>query len=232
MTNRGNWFRRLIEQLRILSFGIDESDKGSSSKWLLDKFKISKLTRFAIAGGNTKNITKLIFSRFSGNLPWFTNQKSCCGLKSVESQTAGWLKRTKKSKIMIHNKQIGRKYLFLFHIWAEPAATIFFTHRWSESRRTNEDSSPPNQFHAFGIREPLQEFFSLSPYSCLRLVNTELDSYLDKIYFMLRSERKNSQTMTLAFANCYNNCGNDNFKYFCASESSFQWKCWCAVNFI
>lgn len=55
MTHRGSELSRLIEQLRILSFGIDDNDKGSSSKWLLDKFKISKLLRFAIAAGNTKN---------------------------------------------------------------------------------------------------------------------------------------------------------------------------------
>jgi hypothetical protein len=47
--------RRLIEQFSIRSFGIDESDSGSSSKWLFDKFKISKLFKLAIAGGKTKN---------------------------------------------------------------------------------------------------------------------------------------------------------------------------------
>lgn len=55
MTYRGSELRRLMQQLRILSFGIAESDKGSSSKWLLDKFKISKLCKLAIAGGNTKS---------------------------------------------------------------------------------------------------------------------------------------------------------------------------------
>lgn len=54
MTHRGSELSRLIEQLRILSFGIDDKDKGSSSKWLLDKFKISRLLRFAIKAGNTK----------------------------------------------------------------------------------------------------------------------------------------------------------------------------------
>lgn len=50
-----------MEQLRILNFGIDESDSGSSSRWLLDKFRISKLVRFAIAGGNTKNTPMINF---------------------------------------------------------------------------------------------------------------------------------------------------------------------------
>lgn len=53
-THRGSELRRLMQQLRILSFGIDESDNGSSSSWLLDKLRISKLLRLAIAAGNTK----------------------------------------------------------------------------------------------------------------------------------------------------------------------------------
>ena len=84
MTHRGSELRRLIEQLRILSFGIDDSDKGSSSKWLLDKFKISRLTRLAIPGGNTKNSVKFNFSLktikkiilLTGNLV-MTKCKSC-----------------------------------------------------------------------------------------------------------------------------------------------------------
>lgn len=54
MTHRGSELSRLMEQLRIRSFGIDDSDSGNSSKWLFDRFKISKLLRLAIAGGNTK----------------------------------------------------------------------------------------------------------------------------------------------------------------------------------
>jgi hypothetical protein len=54
MTHRGSEFNRLMLQFKIRSFGIDESDSGSSSSLLLDKFKISKLFRLAIAGGNTE----------------------------------------------------------------------------------------------------------------------------------------------------------------------------------
>lgn len=50
---RGSVFSRLMEQLRILSFGIDDSERGSSSSWLLDRFKISRLIRFAMPGGTT-----------------------------------------------------------------------------------------------------------------------------------------------------------------------------------
>lgn len=64
MTHRGSELRRLIEQLRILSFGIDERDSGNSSRWLLDKFRISKFTKFAICGGNTKNERNYEFSLF------------------------------------------------------------------------------------------------------------------------------------------------------------------------
>lgn len=54
VTHRGSELSRLMEQLRILSFGIADSDSGSSSRWLLDKLRISKLLRLAMAAGNTE----------------------------------------------------------------------------------------------------------------------------------------------------------------------------------
>lgn len=76
--HRGRELRRLIEQLRIRSFGIDESDSGNSSKWLFERFKISRLLKFAIAGGNTKRrILKII--THSRTLHSLTHQQSCCG---------------------------------------------------------------------------------------------------------------------------------------------------------
>lgn len=47
----GNVFNLLMDTFRILNFGIEDSDTGSSSIWLLAKFKISKLMRLAIPGG-------------------------------------------------------------------------------------------------------------------------------------------------------------------------------------
>ena len=51
----GSELKRLIEQFSIRSFGIDDKLIGNSSKWLFDKFRISKFTKFAIPGGRAKN---------------------------------------------------------------------------------------------------------------------------------------------------------------------------------
>lgn len=71
VTHRGSELSRLIEQLRILSFGIADSDSGSSSRWLLDKLRISKLLRLAMAAGNTEISIKNYFHfhlRFSARI--------------------------------------------------------------------------------------------------------------------------------------------------------------------
>lgn len=63
---RGNAFRRLIERFKMRNFGIDEIDTGSSSTWLLAKFKISKFVKLAMPGGIAKwkwNFEKLFQSR-------------------------------------------------------------------------------------------------------------------------------------------------------------------------
>ena len=39
--------------LKIRNFGIEDKEVGSSSIWLLKRFKISKLIRLATAGGTT-----------------------------------------------------------------------------------------------------------------------------------------------------------------------------------
>lgn len=94
VTHRGNELRRLIEQLRILNFGIDESDSGRSSKWLLDKFRISKLIKLAIPGGNTKNRQKL-FSQLLNLMEAATYPIFCCATALGESRTTCWLKGRK-----------------------------------------------------------------------------------------------------------------------------------------
>lgn len=48
---RGNELRRFIDRFRIRNFGIDESETGSSSMWLLVKFNISKFVKLAMPGG-------------------------------------------------------------------------------------------------------------------------------------------------------------------------------------
>lgn len=41
---------------KILNFGIWDSETGNSEMWLLNRFKISKLTRFAKPGGMAATI--------------------------------------------------------------------------------------------------------------------------------------------------------------------------------
>lgn len=60
---RGNWFSRLIDTLSMRSFGIDDNDTGKSTIWLLDKFNISKLMRFAMPGGTLANLLWLNVTR-------------------------------------------------------------------------------------------------------------------------------------------------------------------------
>lgn len=47
-------------KFKILSFGRDESEVGSSSNWLLNKFRISRLDRFAKPGGTPEIIIFMI----------------------------------------------------------------------------------------------------------------------------------------------------------------------------
>lgn len=41
---------------KIRNLGIDESETGSSSIWLLNKFNISSCVKFAIPGGTSKKL--------------------------------------------------------------------------------------------------------------------------------------------------------------------------------
>ena len=50
----GKDFKRFIPRFRILNFVIPEIDAGTSVKALLNKFKISIFSKFAMAGGNSE----------------------------------------------------------------------------------------------------------------------------------------------------------------------------------
>lgn len=122
VTHRGSELRRLIEQLRILNFGIDESDSGSSSRWLLDKFRISKLIKFAIPGGNTKNRQKL-FSNFSMEASDSPDILLCDRVRRVTNNMLTARKKGARtldhySKITKLYKQMGGQIFFYFHNWA------------------------------------------------------------------------------------------------------------------
>lgn len=51
----GKLYNRFIETFKILSFGMEDNDNGSSSIWLFEKLIISKFVKFAKPGGTAKN---------------------------------------------------------------------------------------------------------------------------------------------------------------------------------
>lgn len=62
----GSEYSRFSDKFKMRSFGIDDKDRGSSSIWLLARFRISKLVRLAKPGGTA--IKLYYFSFWKANL--------------------------------------------------------------------------------------------------------------------------------------------------------------------
>lgn len=114
---RGRVLKRLIEQFKILSFGIEDNERGSSSKWLFDRFKISRLTKLAMPGGIDDSLLKLKVIRVRNVM--FTKSHKRVSINSARGKKrAVGLRRAKKVRF-IHQQFTLRT--------ADPLVTSFNT---------------------------------------------------------------------------------------------------------